>query len=758
MGLKLIITSMLCLALSTAGLATPYELSYGGRLTENSGKPVTGPVDLRVTFYRSVSGSDQVAVSLADFMGVTLQDGIFQVALSLSAADFHTLFNGVDHAFIQVEDLTHAVTYPRQKFSAVPYALKVPVDGESITYNANGQLALGNGSNTLKLPNVAGAANKVLKSDGAGALVWADDLSGGGAGSISSTEIQDGTITNADISATAAIATSKISGLGSLATKSAVGSSDITDGSVTGTDIANGTITDANIHATAGISYLKISGLGGAASKNVGTAAGEVAAGDHGHANATTGAPGFMSAADKTKLDGIASGAGVDTNGKTLCADGEYLRGEDATTCRTSAQIVGDGGGVKTSDTGTVSSTMIADNAVVNAKIANGAVDNVKLANGAVDLNKLSATICAANQVLKMNGAGTALTCAADATSSSSYAAKSADYTVTTSDNSKLLSVTGQTTITLPAAATAGAGFTVTVKNTGTALVRIMPDGAENIEGQNVGVMLLPNYGSVTLMSSGSDWQIANTTYNTFYGRTSTFANATCGGASDYCYNSSNAMTVGYAVTPGGKALQYVPTKEGFSVWKEVGSNRVLQADGSDNWQMKLNLNGKGRSATAFTAWQDLTGRVCPTNVYIDDANKFTTGNCLYYTSEAAVAKLDGSGTSQTTAGSIGMNNWSNYNGGSAKWYVGNIELCSKKGMRLPTLYETTTTDTTTTSRPTGDGAPTYAQSTGVPELGQWTWTASASTIISNSYWVWSGAAVGYNNYNDGLSVRCVAP
>ena len=45
----------------------------------------------------------------------------------------------------------------------------------------------------------------------------------------------------------------------------------------------------------------------------------------------------------------------VDTNAKTLCADGEYLRGEDSTTCRTSAQVVSDGGGltsVNASDVG----------------------------------------------------------------------------------------------------------------------------------------------------------------------------------------------------------------------------------------------------------------------------------------------------------------------------------------------------------------------------------------------------------------------
>lgn len=51
--------------------------------------------------------------------------------------------------------------------------------------------------------------------------------------------------------------------------------------------------------------------LGGAAALNVGTTAGTVAAGDHTHSGATTSAAGFMSAADKTKLDGVGAGARV---------------------------------------------------------------------------------------------------------------------------------------------------------------------------------------------------------------------------------------------------------------------------------------------------------------------------------------------------------------------------------------------------------------------------------------------------------------
>ena len=49
----------------------------------------------------------------------------------------------------------------------------------------------------------------------------------------------------------------------------------------------------------------QVTGLGGAAEKDLGTGGSDVAAGNHTHAAATTSAAGFMSTADKTKLDGL---------------------------------------------------------------------------------------------------------------------------------------------------------------------------------------------------------------------------------------------------------------------------------------------------------------------------------------------------------------------------------------------------------------------------------------------------------------------
>lgn len=69
------------------------------------------------------------------------------------------------------------------------------------------------------------------------------------------------------------------------------------------------TISDAGtMAAEAAADYTKTADLGDAALLDVGTTAGTVAAGDHTHADATTSVPGFMSAADKAKLDDLRSG------------------------------------------------------------------------------------------------------------------------------------------------------------------------------------------------------------------------------------------------------------------------------------------------------------------------------------------------------------------------------------------------------------------------------------------------------------------
>ena len=221
-----------------------------------------------------------------------------------------------------------------------------------------------------------------------------------------------------------------------------------------------------------------------------------------------------------------------------------------------------------------------------------------------------------------------------------------------------------------------------------------------------------------------------------------------CGTSGSGCYDDAAAKAAGYALLPDGTTqVNYVPTgNNGFYVWQENDSpNRILQASGvwasSSDWQQTLNINGKGFSGTGYSSISTIAGRACPANgtlasVYIDDSNKVATGYCLYYDDGMnGVPALNAAGTSQTTSGQIGLGPWS-----TARWYEGNVQSCANKGMRLPTVYETQTTNTSDAHYPT-DALPTFAESNGVPlpSGSSWSWTASASTYSVNDYWVWSG-------------------
>ena len=224
-------------------------------------------------------------------------------------------------------------------------------------------------------------------------------------------------------------------------------------------------------------------------------------------------------------------------------------------------------------------------------------------------------------------------------------------------------------------------------------------------------------------------------------------------------YDDSSAIAAGTATTPLGKVIDYAYANgsSGFKVWKEHGGNRVLRANGSDEWAQSLNLDGRGQSGSDFTdtnigtANTLITGRACPTNVYIDDNNKFTIGNCVYYTPTYASQTLNAAGTSQNVSGSIGLSSWS-----SASWYVGNIQTCASKGMRLPTMFEYQKgMDRCSGFTPQSDGTPTFTDNLGIPAT--WTWSATSSTDNHTYYCCGYGNRTNYDMANI-IGVVCVLP
>ena len=159
-----ITTNLLALAMmffSFMAVASPLQLTYTGRFVGTDGKPMPGPVDLSVSFYRSAEGGSPLVGRAFDFQQIALNKGIFEVDMTLEPQDMHTIFNGSDDVYIQVTDVTHNLVGQRQKYSAVPYALKVPIDSSSVVYDNVGNLTVGKLSE-LKL-KTTGNANVKLK-------------------------------------------------------------------------------------------------------------------------------------------------------------------------------------------------------------------------------------------------------------------------------------------------------------------------------------------------------------------------------------------------------------------------------------------------------------------------------------------------------------------------------------------------------------------------------------------------------------------
>lgn len=209
-----------------------------------------------------------------------------------------------------------------------------------------------------------------------------EDVSNLAAGAITSTHIADGTIVNADISASAGIAPSKITG-------TAITANDT--GTVTSAMIADGAIVNADINASAAIAHTKLASItagsvlmGNATAVPTATAlTGDVTISSSGVTAISSGAvvDGDINASAAISLSKLATGAlpTAITVASANIVDGTIVDG-DINAAAAIAKTKISGTAITAADSGTVTSTMIADGTIVNADInASAAIAGTKI-------------------------------------------------------------------------------------------------------------------------------------------------------------------------------------------------------------------------------------------------------------------------------------------------------------------------------------------------------------------------------------------
>lgn len=292
--------SALCLSPAVAGAEVPRKIHYQGRLTDPAGQPLVGAHTVTLRIYDAETGGAALWEEQHGLTFAQLDNGVFSVILGsttpLSAA---ITFNAPLWLSTEVDGAGEFS--PRQQLAAVTYAINADMldgldskqllatagtvtgvtagaglTGGATTGTATLDVGAGTGivveADTVSV-NVGTAAGKIIQLDATAALpavsganltaLNASNLTSGTVpdarfsanvsllgSSIDSAEIADGTIVNADLSATAAIADTKLATIataGKIADSALSSNVSLLGPSIESAEITDGTITAADL-------------------------------------------------------------------------------------------------------------------------------------------------------------------------------------------------------------------------------------------------------------------------------------------------------------------------------------------------------------------------------------------------------------------------------------------------------------------------------------------------------------------------------
>ena len=236
-----VMVCMLMLCISAAYADIPDTINYQGYLTDNTGKPVNGTVKMVFKIYTE----GDVELWTETHNAVSVIDGIYNVTLGSQASTSLRALSFNQPYLLGITVGGDAEMTPRQALASVAYALTadsalslncvgciygIQINPDQIQKRVSMPCNEGssirfidqNGGVTCETDNGGTPSGAVTTLDGSSVVGTASEYSRGdhkhgiGTGAITSTHILNSTIVNEDISASAAIAGSKLASDGSV--------------------------------------------------------------------------------------------------------------------------------------------------------------------------------------------------------------------------------------------------------------------------------------------------------------------------------------------------------------------------------------------------------------------------------------------------------------------------------------------------------------------------------------------------------------